>query len=261
MTIEESQTIFRKMTALFRFALFLLSVSTSTLAFSVTPHVTTTIRPISSRLQMSSVPREPPKRDVLPPSPEDQLVMTGDVASLFIYSFLDHSLNEMYVQSVMEDFESTRNLVGADDFPSQIPVWFDVLHSNNMPIDKLLSIMGAEGASYSPAIATAGAASVAITTCWLLSGYFTKAFLFRNTVECSPAQALWVTCKTWMVAAVLMVGVAMGSDYIMGQYFSLHSPSLGGITRADAAYIFDSFSVLVTWRFLLSWLLGGTDKK
>jgi len=217
-----------------------------------------------SQLFMSEIPREPSsssddKNFELPPPPEDQLVMTGDVTALFVYSFLDHSLSEYYGDSLLSatDPQTVEEFSKQLDVPSmQLPVWFDSLHST-LPEQKALVIMTFESvATYSPALASAGLASISMTTCWILSGYIMQAFLLRHTVECSVSKALEVTGKTWLLTVALMVCLALGSDYIWGNCNLLHKPSVGGLTKADTFFIFDSLTILVTWRFMVSWLLG-----
>jgi len=54
-----------------------------------------------------------------------------------------------------------------------------------------------------------------------------------------------------------MVALALGSDTLMGWCMDCRKfQSVGGLTRADADYIFDSFSVLLAWRFVFSSMLG-----
>mmetsp|Transcript_18526 Transcript_18526/g.25684 ORF Transcript_18526/g.25684 Transcript_18526/m.25684 type:complete len:261 (-) Transcript_18526:311-1093(-) len=209
---------------------------------------------------MSEIPRETDdKKFELPPPPEDQLVMTGDVTALFVYSFLDHSLSEYYSDSLRSatDPQTVQELSKQLDFSTfQSPVWFDHMHAT-LPEQKLLIMMTFESvATYSPVLASAGMASISMTTCWLLSGYIMKAFLFRHTVECSASKALEVTVKTWLLAVAFMVSLALGSDYVWGNCDLLHTPSVGGLTKADTFFIFDSLTILLTWRFMVSWLLG-----
>lgn len=62
-----------------------------------------------------------------------------------------------------------------------------------------------------------------------------------------------------MFTAVLMVLLALGSDALWGQLDSINAlsaPARGGLTIADADYIFDSLTVLAFWRFMFNWLLG-----
>jgi len=223
---------------------------------------TTTAR---TRQKMSSVPSEDssskkkPFKFELPPPPEDQLVMTGDVAALFVYSFLDHSLAEAVSNSLLSSDATPEEIAKSLDYAQPtLPVWADSLHfTGAFTPEKLMVLVGYENfGNYSPVISSAGSASVLLVSCWLFSGYLNNAFLFRNTVECNMQKALEVTGKTWLMTMVLMVLLALGSDYVWGNCDSLHSPSLGGLTKADADFIFDSLTVLVTWRVMVSMLLG-----
>lgn len=201
-------------------------------------------------LYMSDVPTEDWK-DVLysklPPSPEDQLIMTGDVVALFVYSFLDHTLNEQYVTECLQGNAQYLDPLG-ELSAHQVPVWFDALHST-ISSDYILSILNLPQVYYSPIIGTSGAASVVLTSGWLVSGWYSGAFLFRNTVECHTSQALIKTFQTWMTTCALVMGVA----FLTNQYVFDIMP---GISKADADYIFDSLTVLLTWRFLVSAMLG-----
>eukprot|EP00978_Attheya_sp_CCMP212_P044744 scaffold320826_cov53-Attheya_sp.AAC.2 len=202
------------------------------------------------------------KKKYLPPLPEDQLVLSGDVASLFLYSFLDHTMNDLYVSMkntpdvASQTFASALDpsLLGDMAPVSQLPVWFDPVHSAFGPL--LTAALPVEHIVYAPAIASAGLSAVVMTSCWLISGYVNEAFSFRNTLGCTTMHALFVTLRTWILATFMLVVVAVGSDTAMGILDSVGSPSIGGLTQADADYIFDSFSVLVVWRFIFNSMLG-----
>lgn len=136
-----------------------------------------------------------------------------------------------------------------------LPVWFDMTHLNEFGH----WLNDVPQAGYAPALASGGLAFVAISTCWMISGYFTSAFLYKNTIECPPKTAVLTTGKTWLLMAILMVGLAWGSDAMWGQLDGvnpLSDPARGGLTKADADYIFDSLSVLAFWRWLFNYLLG-----
>jgi hypothetical protein len=202
------------------------------------------------------------KKKYLPPLPEDQLVLGGDVVSLFLYSYLDHYMNDLYVSMkntpdmASQTFASALDpsLLGDMAPVSQLPVWYDPVHSAFGP---LLSVaLPVQNIVYAPAIASAGLSAVVMTSCWLISGYFNEAFSFRNTLGCTSMHALFVTLRTWILATFMLVVVAVGSDTAMGILDSVGSPSIGGLTQADADYIFDSFSVLVVWRFIFNSMLG-----
>jgi hypothetical protein len=100
-------------------------------------------------------------------------------------------------------------------------------------------------------------ASVLLCSAWFVSGYFTGAFRFKNTMECSPSKAIVVTGKTWILSSLIMLAIAWGSDSFIGCVDCLHKSV--GITKADADYIFDSLSVLLLWRYILSSFFGYDD--
>jgi hypothetical protein len=228
------------------FALILATVSLAS-AFSPIPKKPFTL----TTLKMSDVPSSHPQKDgdswkdYLPPSPEDQLIMTGDIAALFVYSFMDHTMNEWFVEQAGKGdiIDFAKN--------NQIPVWFDTtLHTTAMSEKHLLTLLGLSDIYYSPLICHAGAAFVILTSCWLASGWVSGAFLFRNTLDCKGDQALLITFKTWMLTCAIMVAFAWGSNVFLFQQQS------GLLTKADADYIFDSLTVLITWRFIVNAMLG-----
>jgi len=213
----------------------------------------------------------------LPPPPEDQISMAGDVACLFLYSFIDHFVNRLYdsylnspdtinkfsASAAIESAsaassEISTNIVGSDVAAKSLPVWFDATSSapfGNIPLTSALPLE--HHITYSPAIATGGAASVLLCSAWLLSGYFTGAFQFKNALMASPNKALVVTAKTWVLSSLMMFGIAYGSDSLIGCADCLHNSV--GITKADSDFIIDSLSVLLVWRFILSSFFGSND--
>ena len=202
-------------------------------------------------------------KDVLPPEPEDWLVMGGDIASLFVYSFLDHTFNAMMAEALVNgDSARAAALDPATAAEMKInlslPVWYDaVAHSGSfLPGMPVLPALGY--VPYSPAISTGGSSAVVITAAWLLAGYFSGAFLYKNTVECSTQKAIANAGRTWFSAIILAIGVALASDAWCD---CPTNPMLGGLTKADADFLFGSLSVLAMWRFVLSSILGygGSD--
>jgi len=217
--------------------------------------------PDATAFKMAGSALTPPdqkKKSILPPPPEDQLIMSGDILALFIYSFMDHSMNDMYLTMVQSGgVDQATMLDPLGDFTAfHLPVWFDQLNSAMTP-EHLLTIMSVANINYSPSLSTAGLASVVMSTCWLLSGWINQAFCFQNTLDCNTARMLWITGKTWIMSCALMVAVALAGDAACD---CLRTPSLGGLTKADADYIFDSLTVLITWRFMVSAMLGGWRK-
>lgn len=213
------------------------------------------------------------RNGILPPPPEDQLTMSGDVFALFLYSFMDHSMNDLYKDILTNSgTDSARSLDPLNEFGTGthiLPVWFDHVHTL-LPPDQLLTLLAIPNVNYAPLLQTAGTASVALTTCWLLAGWWSGAFLLRNTLECHISRMLIVTGQTWLITTLVMCALAYGSDaalLLLGEG-SCHSGAclaapapLGGLTKADVDYIFDSLTVLITWRFMVSALFGGFTKK
>ena len=180
----------------------------------------------------------------LPPAPENFLVLGGDVAALFTYSFLDHSINSLYEATMAK--ETAEGIVGLhaawmDSLPASFIIAIQNYHNHHIT-----------GGSYAPALEYPGVSSVLFATCWLLSGYFHQAFSYDNTVRCSPAHAMLVTGRAWIFSCVAMLAIAFLSDTCASdlQY------QVGGLTRADADYIFDSLAVIVTWRYMIATILG-----
>jgi len=196
----------------------------------------------------------------LPPAPEDPIALSGDILALFVYTYLDHAINFLYAEAtakmdVVSDYLVTTN-DPQNNAPS-LPVWFDPSHlqtfGNNWLANNHMET------PYAPAIAASGLAFVSISTSWLVCGYFSGAFLNKNTLECDTPNAMVITLKTWMGTACLMVLLALWSDFLWGQLDEVNALSdqaRGGLTKADADYIFDSLTVLAFWRGMFNWLLG-----
>ena len=226
--------------------------------------------PFATPLFASSSPEEAvalerPKKDFrLPPPPEDYIVLGGDLAALFTYAFLDHFINALILADAKDFFTEPNAL--------NIPVWSDVI-SNNFGTSLLSAISAQQQIAdigdpamlaeanealmsahhYAPCLDTFGVSAVLLGTCWLVSGYFNRAFEYKNTINCHPSHAIVVAGRTWLFTAVMMVGLAIWSN---SAFCGCHAPA-HGLTRADTDFIFDSFSVLVTWRFVAVTLLGG----
>jgi len=240
----------------------------------------------SSQLNLSSLGREPEDNGIkqkirswitpkLPPPPEDQISLSGDVATIFMYSFLDHMVSGMYDSTINspEIFSAGSALVaiesssaasadftGYDSAGGGLPVWFDTLNSAPFGIVPLSAALPIEQhTAYAPAFGTAGLSAVLLTSTWLFCGYFTGAFQFKNTLQCSTRHAMNITAKNWFFTAIVMISLALGSDHFVGCVDCLHKSI--GLTKADTAYIFDSLSVLLLWRFITSSLLGYGDGK
>jgi len=196
----------------------------------------------------------------LPPLPEDHFALSGDVVVLFVYTYVDHIINALFYEASRMDLPQ---LVTATLDPRSsvaLPVWFDPYqiteHGHWL-------IRNSVENPYSPATAASGLAFVSISFCWIVSGYFTQAFQMRNTLECDTSDALLATFRTWAFTTLMMVGLAWGSDYLWHQIDLIHPQSAaarGGMTNADADFIFDSLTVLAFWRMLYNTILGYRRK-
>ena len=193
--------------------------------------------------------------------PEDMFALVGDVLTLFVYSYADHIANEAYAASVAESeaLAFSQDLAGNMDV--SLPVWFD--HSNLYSFGPQWLAHQQIEIPYAPAIAASGLSFVLFSSVWILCGCLSGAFQTENTLECKTSRSLEVTGRTWVFASIVMIALALGSDALWGQLDeinALSAPARGGLTRADADYIFDSLSVLAFWRFLLNGLFGYRRK-
>jgi hypothetical protein len=154
----------------------------------------------SLRLYMSSLGREPKDKEAkqkfkswitskLPPPPEDQLALSGDVAFIFFYSFINQMVSDMYdsainspeifsAKSALAAIESSSaasaEFAGYDSSLASLPVWFDPLNSAPFGIVPLSAALPIEKhIGYAPALETAGLSAVLFTYSWLICGYFT----------------------------------------------------------------------------------------
>ena len=199
-------------------------------------------------------------KNSLPPAPEDVVAVSGDIVALFVYSYLDHILNELYTATAAK--AEVTDLVSQHYDPSNapsLPVWFDITHLHEYGQNWLANYDASVISPYAPAIALPGLAFVTMSTSWLLWGYFTGAFLNRNTLECKPSKSMIITFQTWLGMTVFMVLLAYGSDVAWGKLDdmnALSAPARGGLTKADADFLFDSLTVLSFWRYMYNWLLG-----
>lgn len=193
----------------------------------------------------------------LPPAPEDQIALTGDILTIFVYSYIDHIVNQLYVASASLGASDPMTYIDANGGAS-LPVWFDPSHLQTFG-SNWLSAAGHHDVPYAPGIATSGLAFVALAASWIFSGYLSGAFLHKNTLECTPSDAMMVTLRTWAATALMVSLLAWGSDAVWGALDgvnALSAPARGGLTRADCDFIFDSLSVLALWRLMLNYLFG-----
>lgn len=194
----------------------------------------------------------------LPPLPEDNFALSGDVLALFVYSYIDHTIMALFYETSRIDLKTLISTTLDPNSNAAIPVWFDPSHI--MDRGHWL-IQNSVANPYAPAINASGLAFVSISFCWILCGYFTRAFEMKNTLECDTSDAILVTGKTWALMALMMVGLAWGSDWLWHQIDLIHpqgasSSARGGLTVADADFIFDSLTILAFWRGLYNTMLG-----
>ena len=227
--------------------------------------------PSAKLLQMSTVPDHEDDilytknnivdqfKNLLPPKPEDQIALGGDIVALLTYTYLDHIINEIFIEASAE--MDVAELVAYDPNTAsggvQLPVWFD--SANLATFGKNWLAHTHTEVAYAPAISASGLAFVSISICWMICGYFSGAFLNENTLNCNVDKAMKVTFKTWIGTCILMIMLALSSDAMWGWLDSINAlsaPARGGLTTYDADYIFDSLTVLAFWRVMYNWLLG-----
>jgi hypothetical protein len=188
----------------------------------------------------------------LPPAPEDQFVLIGDLLSLSVYGITDHLVCQSfshYLVSHTDQHQLFTDMVADSDATLHAPVWWEAgsPQAANVLQATLESHMVAH---YSPLLEPMGQATTLLAAAWLLAGWFHRAFLFQNTLECPTDQALTVTARTWLTTCVILFGLVGISQALMGG-------DVASFERGDVDYIVDSLTVLVLWRFMASWLLGG----
>ncbi|CAB9502122.1 FR47-like protein [Seminavis robusta] len=223
------------------------------------------------------------KQNWLPEPPEDQLTLAGDVASLFLYSFMDHFLNDVYLTSLLKSSDSAAEAAKSLDTTSlPLPVWVDSTALGTQTVDHLLltDLQSRVLPHFStPLLASAGMASVSLASCWLLAGILHQAFHFRNTLDCPTDRAIAVTGQTWITSSIFLIALTCISQHMaggaavdiqdvstsvlmtQGRVLTPIEEWLSVLTRTDIQYIVDSLGVLLTWRFMISFLLGGWSKK
>jgi len=241
----------------------------------------------------------------LPPQPEDQFIMTGDIAILFLYAFTSHSVNDSVVKGLLDNPhmtipEAVKELDPLHEIVNlQHPVWVDLASNPNVPfgnpaVDRALEVSARESLMnhWGPLLSTEGSACVALCTCWLIAGWFHRAFLFDNSTYCNSNQALTKTVETWMTSALLLACFATGADWLVGHVPALESlfcvtcksatasangggmdefkaamtttttaiqlpvVSILSLTQSDVMFIVDSLTVLIAWRWSAHRLLN-----
>jgi hypothetical protein len=157
----------------------------------------------------------------VPPPPEDQFIMTGDIAVLYFYAFTSHSINDWVVHSVLGNphtsmLQAVHSLDPTGEVVNtQMPSW--VQSQDVLAVDHVLSVNAQETLlnHWGPLFATEGIACVALCSCWLLAGWLHRAFLFRNSVDCATDRALAKTLETWVSTCVMMVALAMAANALV----------------------------------------------
>jgi len=178
--------------------------------------------------------RGPPIVVTLPSSPEDLLALSGDVSTLVMYSYVDHITTMLFASAATGELE---HQAAAGLLPPA-------------PLsDGGASAVAAAGVTlqYAPILAQPGVAAVVMAATWIVAGYVTEAFAYKNTINCTPDRNLLTTVQGWLLSAVLITWIAVGSDVICGCDIR---NIVGGLTGADGGYIFGSLTVLIVWRFL-----------
>jgi hypothetical protein len=224
----------------------------------------------------------------LPPPPEDQFIMTGDIVVLFLYAFTSHSLNDYIVSEVLSrqdislveavhELDPTGIIVNTNSVPS----WVDTTQSS-VAINHALDVSARESLlnHWGPLLSTEGSACVALCTCWLIAGYIHRAFLYKNTAYCDSSQALVKTIQTWFTSALLLTLLTISTDFLVthvtggttqgiiegglgyGSIIPLSRTETGlsilsSLTQSDVTFIVDSLTVLIAWRWTANRILNS----
>jgi hypothetical protein len=204
----------------------------------------------------------------LPPKPEDMIVMIGDLLSLAVYGFFDHFIsNDLMTANVnrantpaklsvlLEKFSPAASTAIDTEHLLSTPVWVDSAVTPNLSQIYQITVSDQIVTHYSPLLQQTGLAVTILASCWLLSGWFHEAFLYKHTLLCRTDDALVITAKTWLTCSLLLFTLTAFSHYVCG------CDSILSYTRGDIDFIVDSLSVLTMWRFLVSSLLGTGGSK
>lgn len=199
--------------------------------------------------------------ECLPPPPEDQFTMTGDIGVLFLYSFTGHAVDDYVVKSVFDSSDSAREAIQTLDplqevVHMQTPVWLD---SSPQLTDQIISMNAQDTLlnHWGPLFSSAGVSSVALCSCWLLAGYIHKSFSFENTLDCDTPTALQHALRTWITMVVIMAGLTFGVNELVGQtpflqaWLGCHCLDFL-FTKDDMIFMVDSGTVLFAWRYMAS---------
>eukprot|EP00529_Nitzschia_sp_RCC80_P019922 CAMPEP_0113484532 /NCGR_PEP_ID=MMETSP0014_2-20120614/24008_1 /TAXON_ID=2857 /ORGANISM="Nitzschia sp." /LENGTH=423 /DNA_ID=CAMNT_0000378133 /DNA_START=362 /DNA_END=1630 /DNA_ORIENTATION=- /assembly_acc=CAM_ASM_000159 len=164
-------------------------------------------------------------RDQLPPPPEDQFIMTGDIFVLFLYGFTSHSLNDFIVSNVLSDrTQSIQQAVHSLDPMGEIvnlqavPVWVETQYTAS--VDRALSVSAQENllSHWGPLFSTEGSACCTLVACWLVAGWIHRAFHYSNSVDCTTDKALSKVLETWVSMAIMLTLAAVGTSVFVDHF-------------------------------------------
>lgn len=188
--------------------------------------------------------------------------MTGDIAVLFLYSFIGHAVDDFVVNSVFESSETTQMAIQTLDpmqevVRMQTPVWMDYTANSANVVDQLMSMNAKDTLlnQWGPLFSSPGVCTIALCSTWLLAGYFHRAFSFQNSIDCDVPRTLQKTLETWITMMIMMLGLTLGSNVLVD-----HTPVLQTVlgchcldyllTKDDALFLVDTASILISWRFM-----------
>lgn len=209
----------------------------------------------------------------LPPAPEAEFILIGDLVVLCLYAMTSHSLNNWIVSSVLESAtnvqEAVQTLDPTGDVVSSLPtpVWLEPAgggHYHSALLEGVWKVQAQDSLMdhYGPLFATTGTSWVALGTAWLASGWWLGAFLWKNSLDCDATRALLKTCQTWMGMLVLLGVGTLGINQVVA-HFPLLQAHLGCPicvldhkmflwTKADTMFLIDSATVLFAWRYMVN---------
>lgn len=196
----------------------------------------------------------------LPPPPEDQFIMTGDIAVLFLYSFIGHAVDDYVVNSVFETAKSTEKALQTLDPMQEVvhmhtPVWVDA--ASPTVVDQVITMNAKDTLlnQWGPLFSSPGVCTIALCSTWLLAGYLHRAFSFQNSIDCDIPRTLQKTMETWITMMIMMLGLTLGSNELVN-----HTPFLQSVlgchcldyllTKDDTVFLVDTASILISWRFM-----------
>jgi len=192
----------------------------------------------------------------LPPSPEDQFILIGDLLSLATYGISDHLVCQIMSQQMIPSDSHVifHDMVVDSGASLHAPVWWEAGSPQASSI--LQATMESHLVTrYSPLLEPMGQATTLLAGAWLLAGWFHRAFLFQNTLDCTTEKVLYVTARTWITTCLILFGLVVMTQAAMGvEHFATN------FAKGDVDYIVDSLTVLMVWRFMASTMIGGGIK-